>query len=95
MESEWFNKLPTNTIKEGVLKTYNYLSKYHRISLSISGGADSDDMLDIVQHIIPFISEEWKQNSNIYYVFFDTGIEMKATKSHLEYLKDKYNIDFI
>lgn len=27
--------------------------------------------------------------------FFDTGIEMKATKKHLEYLEKRYNIDII
>lgn len=95
LESRWFNNLPTNTIKEGVLKTYNYLSQHHNITLSISGGADSDDMLDILQNIITFMPEKWKQDSNISYVFFDTGIEMQATKTHIKYLKDKYNIDFI
>lgn len=27
------------------------------------------------------------------YVFFDTDIEYQATKEHLTYLEDKYNID--
>ena len=52
------------------------------------GGADSDIMLDLIWR---------KQKEKIFdceirYVFFDTGIELKATKDHLDYLEKRYGI---
>lgn len=32
---------------------------------------------------------------NVTYVFFDTGIEMAATKRHLDYLEQKYGIEIV
>ncbi|MFR2243721.1 MAG: phosphoadenosine phosphosulfate reductase family protein, partial [Anaerobutyricum soehngenii] len=61
--------------------------KYRKILCSISGGSDSDIMLDIV----------WKcdKDNKVDYVWFDTGLEYQATKDHLKYLEEKYNIKFI
>lgn len=61
--------------------------KYKKILCSISGGSDSDIMLDIV----------WRcdKDNKVDYVWFDTGLEYQATKDHLEYLERKYNIRFI
>lgn len=58
--------------------------KYHKICCSISGGSDSDVMLDIV----------WRcdKDNKVEYVWFDTGIEYQATKDHLKYLEEKYDI---
>lgn len=54
-----------------------------RVSCSVSGGADSDILIDLCERTVPhFVS----------YVFFDTGIEYQATKDHLEYLEEKYDI---
>lgn len=55
------------------------------IMASISGGADSDIMLDMLERIGYPLSE-------MHYVFFDTGIEFQATKRHLDYLEEKYGI---
>ena len=53
---------------------------------SISGGADSDVMLDLIERIgYPL--------SKLHYVFFDTGLEFQATKNHLDYLREKYGIE--
>ena len=62
-------------------------TKYSKIICSISGGSDSDIMLDIV----------WRcdKDDKVDYVWFDTGLEYEATKDHLKYLEDKYNIDII
>lgn len=51
---------------------------------AISGGSDSDDVLDIVHRLDSL--------GAVSYVFFDTGLEMEATKNHLSFLEDKYNI---
>ena len=58
--------------------------KYKNILCSISGGSDSDIMLDII----------WRcdKDNKITYVWFDTGIEYQKTKEHLLYLEEKYNI---
>lgn len=58
---------------------------YPVIMVSISGGADSDIMLDLIERIgYPL--------SKVHYVFFDTGLEFAATKHHLEYLENRYGI---
>ena len=61
----------------------NYF-KYKKILVSVSGGSDSDMMLD------------WCVKMDIekkcVYVFFDTGLEYEATKRHLNYLEQKYGI---
>lgn len=58
--------------------------RYRKIVCSISGGSDSDIMLDIV----------WKcdKDNKVDYVWFDTGLEYQATKEHLRYLENKYQI---
>ena len=61
-------------------------TRYPEIMVSISGGADSDIMLDMIERIgYPL--------SNVHYVFFDTGLEFQATKDHLKYLEEKYGIE--
>lgn len=59
--------------------------RYKKIVCSISGGSDSDVMLDIV----------WRcdKDNKVEYVWFNTGLEYQATKDHLKYLQQKYNIE--
>ena len=61
--------------------------KYNKIFCSISGGSDSDIMLDILTKI--------DYNKKITYVWFNTGIEFQATKNHLNYLEERYNIEIV
>ena len=58
--------------------------KYKKIICSISGGSDSDIMLDLITKVDKY--------HKVQYVYFDTGIEYDATKRHLKYLEDKYGI---
>lgn len=58
--------------------------KYKKIVCSISGGADSDVMLDLIYKV--------DKDKKVTYVWFDTGIEYQATKDQLVYLEQKYNI---
>ena len=71
-------------IFDSLLITNNKLKRYNNIMCSISGGADSDILLDICTKL--------DVNKKIKYVFFDTGLEYVATKNHLQYLEKKYNI---
>lgn len=56
---------------------------YKNVACSVSGGADSDIMIDICEKVKPH---------GVRYVWFDTGIEYQATKDHLKYLEDHYDI---
>ena len=58
---------------------------YEKIVCSISGGADSDVVLDICRRC--------DKDNKIEYVWFDTGLEYQATKEHLKYLENKYGIE--
>lgn len=72
-------------IVKAFLTTEEKLKDYKNIMLTTSGGADSDIMLDMVYRNLP-------PNTNIHYVFFDTGLEFQASKDHLKELEEKYNI---
>lgn len=56
---------------------------YNNIACSVSGGADSDILIDICEKIKPH---------EVRYVWFDTGIEYQATKDHLKWLEEHYGI---
>ena len=72
-------------IIKAFIKGYSILRRYERPVCSISGGSDSDIMLDIIHRI----DEEKK----VTYVWFDTGLEYKATKDHLKYLENRYDVE--
>ena len=81
---------PNNqTIIDNMVKAWTYINdnKYQKIECSISGGSDSDVMLDIC----------WRcdKDNKIEYVWFDTGLEYNATKEHLKFLEEKYNIEIV
>lgn len=57
---------------------------YERASCSISGGSDSDIILDICT--------KFDFDKKIHYVWFDTGLEYQATKDHIKELENKYGI---
>lgn len=60
-------------------------SKYKNILCAISGGSDSDVMLDIIYRC--------DKDNKVTYVWYDTGLEYQATKDHIQYLKDAYEIN--
>lgn len=58
---------------------------------SYSGGADSDILMDLIEtarKIVPSLPK-------VKYVFFNTGLEMKATKDHVKAQAEKYGIEII
>lgn len=71
-------------IQKAILTTNAKLQVHNNILCSVSGGADSDIVIDILERI--------RTNNNINYVFFNTGLEYKATKDHIKYLEEKYGI---
>lgn len=76
--------IPNATIQESIPRTAAEIMNHNNIACSVSGGADSDIMLDIVNRL--------DVEKKVHYVFFDTGIEMRATLSHLDYLENRYGI---
>ena len=64
----------------------NLMFRSERAVVSISGGADSDMMLDMIRALEP---EKNYPFDTIRYAWFDTGIEYTATKQHLDHLEEK------
>jgi 3'-phosphoadenosine 5'-phosphosulfate sulfotransferase (PAPS reductase)/FAD synthetase len=81
--------LPNNeAIKRAFVITEEKLKKYKKIQVALSGGSDSDIMLDII--------EKCRQPDNeIYYVFYNTGLDFDATRAHIKYLEEHYGITII
>lgn len=55
---------------------------------SYSGGADSDIMIDLIERTRTLFDLP-----PITYVFFNTGLEMKATKDHVKAVAEKYGVN--
>lgn len=78
--------LKNETILNNLIKAYYIINNesYENIFCSISGGADSDVLLDICYRC--------DIGNKCRYVYFDTGLEYEATKRHISYLEQKYGI---
>ena len=74
------------TIGKALLTTYHKLNNcgYKKVLCTISGGSDSDIILDLLT--------KCDNNKIVQYFYFDTGLEYQATKDHINYLQEKYNI---
>lgn len=59
--------------------------EYPIIMASVSGGSDSDIMVDLIERI-------GHPHSEVHYVYFNTGLEYKATFEQLNYLEHRYGI---
>lgn len=72
------------TIIDAFTKANSVIKKYSRIAVSVSGGKDSDIVVDLISSL--------DKDKKCRYVWFDTGIEYRATIKHLEYLEKRYGI---
>lgn len=71
----------------GIIMTH--LREHPKAICSYSGGADSDIMIDLIEtarKIAPSLPA-------VKYVFFNTGLEMKATKDHVKATAEKYGVE--
>jgi len=68
-----------------LLKANSVLSRHRKCAVSVSGGSDSDIIMDLMELVKPDYCE-------IKYVFFDTGLEYEATKRHLGEVEQRYGV---
>lgn len=71
----------------GIIMTH--LRRHPKAICSYSGGSDSNIMIDLIENarkIVPSLPE-------VKYVFFNTGLEMKATKDHIKAVEEKYGVE--
>ena len=61
---------------------------------SYSGGSDSDIMIDLIERTRRMFNSAVSKESigPVKYVFFNTGLEMKATKDHVKATAEKYGV---
>lgn len=64
------------------------LTQYPNAICSYSGGSDSDILIDIIER-----TREAFNLGPVEYAFFNTGLEMKATKNHVKEVAEKYAVD--
>lgn len=65
-----------------------HLNEHPNAICSYSGGADSDIMIDLIEKTRMIFSLP-----PVKYVFFNTGLEMKATRDHVRNTAEKYNVE--
>ena len=76
---------PTLEIQDMLSKIMCEIKAHEKIMVAISGGSDSDILMDAFHRLDP--------EKKVHYVFFNTGLEYAATKRHLESLEKKYGIE--
>src|SRR5215470_7481947 len=82
------NSVPQNhNIFKYLMVTRNKLRQYKRIAVSVSGGSDSDIIIDMIELVKPD-----SDCGEIRYIFFDTGLEYDATLRHIAETEQKYGI---
>lgn len=72
---------------QGIIATR--LKQHPKAICSYSGGADSDILIDLIERT----RELFPTLPPVKYVFFNTGLEMKATKDHVKATAEKYGVD--
>ncbi len=76
---------PNIEILNSFLVTNSKLESCSKAVCSVSGGSDSDIILDICAKL--------DESHKVTYVFFDTGLEFQATKDHIKQLESKYGVE--
>lgn len=65
-----------------------HLKQHPNAVCSYSGGADSDILIDVIER-----ARQIFDLPPVKYVFFNTGLEMKATKDHVKATAEKYGVE--
>lgn len=65
-----------------------HLKQHPKAICSYSGGSDSDILIDLIER-----TREMFELPPVKYVFFNTGLEMKAIKDHVKATSEKYGVE--
>lgn len=65
-----------------------HLTQHPKAICSYSGGADSDILIDVIER-----TREIFHLPPVKYAFFNTGLEMMATKNHVKATAEKYGVE--
>jgi len=80
--------VPNNhNIFKYLMVTRNKLRQHTHIAVSVSGGSDSDCVIDMIELVKPPDG-----CGEVQYVFFDTGLEYDATLRHITETEQKYGM---
>lgn len=83
---ELLDECPKNkTIADAMVIASAKVRNYDKIACSISGGSDSDILIDMLAKLDP--------DKKIKYLFINPGLEYEATKKHLKKLEEKYEVE--
>ena len=66
------------------------LTQHPKVICSYSGGSDSDILIDLIERTRAMMDY---QLPPVKYVFFNTGLEMQATKDHVKDTAQKYGVE--
>ena len=71
------------------------LTQHPKAICSYSGGADSDILIDLIERTRTMFNQAVGREAlkPVKYVFFNTGLEMKATKDHVKATATKYGVE--
>lgn len=83
-EMNLIENAPTLPILDMFAKIYSTLAQHETVLVYVSGGSDSDIMLDAIHRI--------DTEKKVRYIYCATGMEYEATKRHLRDLEEKYDI---
>lgn len=84
---EFVYATPDAYAQEAIYKADRHIRMHEKIACSISGGSDSDIMLDMIYKL--------DTDKKTVYIFMNTGLEYEATKRHLKDLENKYGIKIV
>ena len=78
---------------EGIIITR--LTQHPNAICSYSGGSDSDILIDLIERTRKIFNAACGREvlKPVQYVFFNTGLEMKATKDHVKAAAEKYGVE--
>lgn len=84
-----FDGITNGTIMDALTKAEAVFATHSNIMASISGGADSDVVMDICE------KARAATGTPCTYVYFDTGIEYQATKDHIRELEERCGVTIV
>ena len=78
---------------EGIIITR--ITQHPNAICSYSGGSDSDIMIDLIERTRKMFNAACGREAlkPVKYVFFNTGLEMQATKDHVKATAEKYGVE--